>query len=110
MPIISYADFEKVEMRVGRVLAVDDLPEARRPAYRLTIDFGPHGRRRSSAQITNYPKEELVGRLVVAVTNFPPKQVRKFMSEVLVLGAINADDMVILLRPDEGAELGSRVA
>ncbi len=110
MPTIAFSDFEKVEMRVGRIIAVEDFPEARKPAYKLTLDFGPHGVWRSSAQVTNYGKEELLGRLIVAVTNFPPKQVGKFKSEVLVLGAINADDSVILLKPDEGAELGSRIA
>ena len=110
MPTITWPDFEKVEMRVGRVVAVDDFPEARKAAYKLTVDFGPHGVKRSSAQVTNYRKEELLGRLVVAVTNFPPKRIGPFMSEVLVLGAINADDSVILLKPDDGAELGSRIA
>ncbi|MBI2976617.1 MAG: tRNA-binding protein [Chloroflexi bacterium] len=110
MTTLTWPDFEKVEMRVGRIVAVDDFPQARKPAYKLTIDFGPHGARRSSAQVTNYRKEELLGRLVVAVVNFPPRQVGPFKSEVLVLGAINADDTVILLRPDEGAELGSRIA
>lgn len=108
--MIAFADFEKVEMRVGRIIAVHDFPEARKPAYKLTLDFGPYGIKQSSAQVTNYSKEELLGRLIVAVTNFPPKQVGKFKSEVLVLGAINADDSVILLKPDEGAELGSRIA
>ncbi len=110
MTTITWPDFEKVEMRVGRVVAVDDFPEARKAAYKLTVDFGPHGVKRSSAQVTNYKKEELLGRLVVAVTNFPPKKIGPFMSEVLVLGAINADDTVILLKPDDGAELGSRIA
>lgn len=110
MATISWSDFERVEMRVGRIMAVDDFPEARKPAYQLTIDFGPHGTRRSSAQITNYSKTELLGRLVVAVTNFPPKQVGTFKSEVLVLGAINADGAVILLKPDDQAELGARIA
>ncbi len=109
-PTIQYSDFTKVEMRVGRIIAVDDFPEARWPAYKLTLDFGPYGIRRSSAQVTNYQKEELLGRLIVAVTNFPPKQVGKFKSEVLVLGAINADDAVILLKPDDKAELGSPIA
>lgn len=110
MPTIEYSDFAKVEMRVGRITAVDDFPEARKPAFKLTIDFGPYGIKRSSAQVTNYEKEELLNRLVVAVTNFPPKQVGKFKSEVLVLGAINADDTVILIKPDDAAELGSRIA
>ena len=110
MPTIAFSDFEKVEMRVGRITAVHDFPEAHKPAYKLTLDFGPYGIKQSSAQVTNYQKEELLGRLIVAVTNFPPKQVGKFKSEVLVLGAINADDTVILLKPDDGAELGSPIA
>ena len=110
MPTITWPDFEKVEMRAGRIIAVDDFPEARKPAYKLTVDFGSLGVKRSSAQVTNYRKDELLGRLVVAVTNFPPKRIGPFMSEVLVLGAINADDTVILLKPDDGAELGSRIA
>lgn len=110
MDIISYPDFAKIEMRVGRIIAVDDFPEARQPAYKLTLDFGPLGVKRSSAQVTNYKKDELLNRLIVAVVNFPPKQIGKFKSEVLVLGAINADDTVILLKPDEGAELGSPIA
>ena len=110
MTTITWAEFEKVEMRVGRITAADDFPEARKPAYKLTIDFGPHGTRRSSAQVTNYRKEELLGRLIVAVMNFPPKQIGPFKSEVLVLGAINANDEVILLRPDERAEVGARIA
>ena len=110
MCTISYSDFAKVEMRVGRIVAVEDFPEARKPAYKLTIDFGPHGIKRSSAQVTNYEKEELLNRLIVAVTNFHPKQVGKFKSEVLVLGAINADDSVILIKPDDAAELGAPIA
>lgn len=110
MPTIPYSDFEKVEMRVGRVVAVEDYPEARKPAYKLTLDFGPHGTRRSSAQVTHYPKDQLLGRLIVAVVNFPPKQIGNFTSEVLVLGAINADGEVILLQPDAGAELGAPIA
>ncbi len=110
MDTISYSDFTKVDMRVGRIIAVEDFPEARKPAYKLTLDFGPYGTRRSSAQVTNYPKDELLNRLIVAVVNFPPKQVGKFKSEVLVLGAINADDTVILLKPDDAAELGAPIA
>lgn len=110
MPLISYPDFAKIEMRVGRIIAVEEFPEARKPAFKLTVDFGPHGLRRSSAQVTNYKKEELLNRLVVAVTNFPPKQIGSFKSEVLVLGAINSDDSVILLKPDDGAELGAPIA
>ena len=90
--MIEYADFEKVDMRVGRIVAVEDFPEARRPAWKLRIDFGPElGEKRSSAQITNYAREELEGRLVVAVVNFPPRQIGPVRSEVLVLGAV-ADD------------------
>jgi tRNA-binding protein len=95
---------------VGRITAVEDFPLARKPAYKLTVDFGPHGVKRSSAQVTNYKKDDLLGSLVVAVTNFPAKQIGRYMSEVLVLGAIQADDTVLLLRPDDGAELGSRIA
>ena len=87
-------------MRVGRVAAVEDFPEARKPAWKLTIDFGPEiGERRSSAQVRNYTREELEGRLVVAVVNFPPRQIGPFMSEVLVLGAPDEEGNVILLQP-----------
>jgi tRNA-binding protein len=104
-------DFQKIEMRVGRVLAVEDFPEARNPSYKLIIDFGPHGTRRSSAAVRRwYEKAELVGRLVVCVTNFPPRRIATFDSEVLTLGAINADGRVVLLRPDDDAELGSPIA
>ena len=107
---LAWADFERVDMRVGRITDVATFPEARKPAYKLTIDFGPFGVRRSSAQITNYRRDDLVGRLIVAVVNFPPKRIGPFVSEVLVLGAIQPDDSVILLAPDPGAELGSRIA
>ncbi len=107
---LAWADFERVDMRVGRITDVEAFPEARKPAYKLTIDFGPFGVRRSSAQITNYRRDDLVGRLIVAVVNFPPKRIGPFVSEVLVLGAIQPDDSVILLAPDPGAELGSRIA
>src|SRR5262245_59565587 len=110
MSLITYPDFTKVDMRVGRIVDVEDFPEARKPAYKLTLDFGPLGTRRSSAQVTNYTKEELLHRLIVAVVNFPPKQIGPFRSEVLVLGAINADDSVILLKPDDLAELGAPIA
>jgi len=110
MTPITYQDFTKVDMRVGRIIAVNDFPQARKPAYQLTIDFGPLGTRRSSAQVTNYTKEQLLNRLIVAVFNFPPKQIGPFKSEVLVLGAINADDSVILLKPDDAAELGAPIA
>ncbi len=111
MPEIAVDDFQKVEMRVGRIVDVQDFPEARKPSYRLTIDFGPHGTRRSSAAVRPwYSKEDLRGRAIVAVTNFPPRQVGPFMSEVLCLGAVESDGRVILLRPDQEGELGARVA
>ena len=108
--MIEFDDFLKVDMRVGRVVAVDDFPEARKPAWKLTIDFGPElGTKRSSAQITNYAREELEGRLVVAVVNFPPRQIGPFMSEVLTLGASDEDGNVILLEPRSDVPLGSRI-
>jgi tRNA-binding protein len=111
MPEISWDQFEAVEMRVGRVVAVEDFPEARVPAWKLEIDFGPEiGRKRASAQITNYERSELEGRLVVGVVNFPPKRIGPFVSEVLVLGALDAEKGVILLRPDEEVALGDRIA
>ena len=107
---IAIEDFEAVEMRVGRITAVDDFPEARKPAWKLTIDFGPEvGVKRSSAQVTNYAREELEGRLVVAVVNFPPRQIGPFMSEVLCLGASDEEDRIILLAPDVDVPLGSRI-
>jgi tRNA-binding protein len=108
--MIEFDDFLKVDMRVGRVVAVDDFPEARKPAWKLTIDFGPEiGTKRSSAQITNYAREELEGRLVVAVVNFPPRQIGPVMSEVLTLGASDEDGNIILLEPRSDVPLGSRI-
>jgi tRNA-binding protein len=107
---ISFEQFLAVDMRVGRVVAVDEFPEARKPAWKLLVDFGPEiGTKRSSAQITNYAREELLDRLVVAVVNFPPRQIGPVRSEVLVLGAMRGDT-VILLEPREGAEPGDRIA
>jgi tRNA-binding protein len=107
---IAYDDFAKVEMRVGRIVEVEDFPEARKPAWKLTIDFGEEiGVKRSSAQITNYPREALEGRLVVGVVNFPPRQIGPVRSEVLVLGASDAEDRVILLAPDSDVPLGARI-
>jgi len=100
----------RVEMRVGRIVEVEDFPEARRPAWKLRVDFGEKiGVRRSSAQITNYARESLVGRLVVAVVNFPPKQIGPVRSECLVLGTYTADGTVLLLTPEPEAALGDRV-
>ena len=109
-PPIAWGDFQKVDMRVGVVTDARDFPEARRPAYRLWIDFGPLGVKRSSAQITrHYQPAELVGRRVVAVVNFPPKQIGPFVSEVLVLGAYDEAGEVILLHPDHPVEPGARI-
>jgi tRNA-binding protein len=108
--VIDFDDFMKVDIRVGRVARVEDFPEARKPAWKLTIDFGPElGERRSSAQVRNYTREELEGRLVVAVVNFPPRQIGPFMSEVLVLGAPDEQGRVILLHPDQDVPLGGRI-
>lgn len=108
---ISYEHFLGVEMRVGRITAVEDFPEARVPAWKLTIDFGPEiGVKRSSAQITSYPRSQLEGRLVVAVVNFPPRRIGPFSSEVLVLGALTERQGVVLLGPDREVELGARIA
>ncbi len=108
--MIDFEQFEAVDMRVGRVLAVDDFPEARKPAWKLRIDFGPEiGVKRSSAQITSYSREELLDTLVVGVVNFPPRQIGPFFSEVLVLGALDGDRDIILVRPDRAAEPGSRI-
>ena len=103
-------DFKKIEMRVGRITAVDDFPEARNPSWKLTIDLGPLGTKRSSAAVRRwYEKSELVGRLVVCVTNFPPRRIATFDSEVLVLGAIDPEKGVVLLRPDQDVEPGDRI-
>jgi tRNA-binding protein len=108
--MITFDDFLKVDMRVGRITAVEDFPEARKPAWKLTIDFGPEiGTKRSSAQITNYPRDELEGRLVVAVVNFPPRQIGPVRSEVLTLGASDEDGNIILLEPRSDVPLGSRI-
>ena len=107
---LTWAQFEAVDMRVGRIVEVRPFPEARRPAWRLRVDFGPElGERRSSAQITNYPREELEGRLVIGVVNFPPKQIGPVMSECLVLGTYAADRTVLLLNPEPDAQPGDRV-
>ncbi len=108
---ITWEQFEAVDMRVGRIVSVEDFPEARQPAWKLEIDFGPElGTRRSSAQITHYSREELEGTLVVAVVNFAPKRIGPFVSEVLVLGALDDELGVVLLRPDRDAALGERIA
>ena len=111
MEEISWNDFMKVELRVGRVLQAEVFKEARKPAYKLLVDFGPElGQRKSSAQITaHYQPEDLVGRLVVAVVNFPKKQIGPLMSECLVTGFHNADGAVALCVPDKDVPLGTRL-
>jgi tRNA-binding protein len=109
--LIDIDHFNAVDMRVGRVLAVDDFPQARIPAWKLTIDFGAKiGPKRSSARVTNYTREQLLDTLVVAVVNFPPRRIGPFSSEVLVLGAVDGDGAVLLLRPDAGAAPGDRIS
>jgi len=106
---ITFKDFTKVDLRVGTIIEVCDFPEARQPAYQLTIDFGTLGIKKSSAQITTlYSKEELYNRQIIAVVNFPKKQIAKFMSECLILGAVNGKD-VILLHPESAIKNGTTV-
>jgi tRNA-binding protein len=109
--MITFADFERVDIRAGRIVQADPFPEARKPAYKLTIDFGPEiGVKRSSAQLTAlYRREELIGRLVLAVVNFPPRQIGPFMSEVLTLGVPDAHGHVVLVRPDADVPLGGKL-
>jgi tRNA-binding protein len=107
---ISWSDFEKVDIRAGTILEAAVFPQARKPAYKLLIDFGPEGIRKSSAQITAfYQLEELVGRQVIAVINFPPKQIGPFVSECLVLGVYTPDKDVVLLSPLQAVENGAKV-
>ncbi len=110
MKKIEYRDFSNVDMRVGRVVRVEDFPKARRPAYKLWIDFGTFGVKKTSAQITKlYEKDELMNRLVIAIVNFYPKQIADFMSEVLVLGLVPDKETVVLIGPDREVPLGTRV-
>ena len=106
----TWDEFERLELAVGVITEVEDFPEARDPAFRLGIDFGPRGTRRSSARITHYRREELLGRQVVCVLGFEPKRIAGFKSEVLVLGALSDEHDVVLLRPDREVEPGSGVA
>jgi tRNA-binding protein len=109
--VISWQDFEKVEMRVGTIISADDFPEAKNPSYKLKINFGQLGIKRSSAQITKlYKKEDLLNKQVIAVTNFPPKQIATFVSECLVLGLVLEGKNVVLLQPERKVENGYRVA
>lgn len=107
--MITYDDFAKVDMRVGKVIKVEDFPEAIKPAYKLTIDFGSLGIKKSSAQIINYKKEDLMNRQVICVVNFAPKQIGPFVSEVLTLGAERDEGGYELLSPSPEAKLGKRV-
>jgi tRNA-binding protein len=109
--VIEAGQFHAVDMRVGRVVSVEEFPEARVPAWKLLIDFGPElGVKRSSAQITHYSRELLEGSLVVGVVNLVPRLIARFKSEVLVLGALDETEGVVLLRPDKDVALGSRIA
>ncbi len=108
--MITWNDFEKVELRVGTVIEVNDFPEARKPSYKLKIDFGELGIKHSSAQVTKlYKKDDLVGKQVIAVTNFLPKQIANFMSECLVLGVVLENKEVILLQPERAVQNGSKI-
>jgi len=110
MAQITYDYFEKVDIRVGKIIKVEDFPKARKPAYKLWIDLGIPGVKKSSAQITKlYSKDDLVGRLIIAVINFPPRQIADFSSEVLVLGVVVDNDEVMLVRPDSDVPLGKRI-
>lgn len=108
---IQFAEFMKVDIRAGTIVKVEDYPEARKPAYKLEIDFGdPLGKKRSSAQLTHhYSKEELVGKQILAVVNFPPKQIGKFISEVLTLGLPDGNEKVVLIEPTLPVPNGSRL-
>ncbi|WP_017655233.1 tRNA-binding protein [Fortiea contorta] len=110
MSQISYEDFEKVEIRVGKIIQVEEFTKAKKPAYKLWIDFGDLGVKKSSAQITKlYQHEDLLDKLILAVINFPPRQIADFMSEVLVLGVVLDDGDVVLIQPDRAVPLGKRI-
>jgi tRNA-binding protein len=110
MDTIAWPDFERVELRVGTILAVDDFPEARKPAWKLTVDFGEFGLRRASAQITtHYRKEDLLGRQVIGVLNFPPKQIGPFRSEVLVTGFADESGAIVLAIPERRVPNGAKL-
>lgn len=107
---ITWEDFEKIDMRVGTILEVNDFPKAKKPAYQLIIDFGELGIKKSSAQIVHlYRKEDLIGRQIIAVVNFPPKQIANFISECLVMGVYNENNEVILLAPERNTKNGCKI-
>ena len=108
--MITWQDFEKIDIRVGTILAIEDFPNARKPSFQLSIDFGELGIKKSAAQITTlYSKDELKGKHVVAVVNFPPKQIANFFSECLVLGVYNETNEVVLLAPGKAVKNGSKI-
>lgn len=110
MAQINFEDFEKIEIHVGKIIKVEEFPQAKKPAYKLWIDFGDLGMKKSSAQITKlYKASELIDRLILAVTNFPPRQIANFISEVLVLGVVLDDGDVVLIQPDRDVTLGKRI-
>ncbi|RCJ22575.1 molecular chaperone [Nostoc sp. ATCC 43529] len=110
MAQINFEDFEKVEIHVGKIINVEEFPKAKKPAYKLWIDFGDLGIKKSSAQITKlYEPTELIGKLILAVTNFSPRQIADFISEVLVLGVVLDDGEVVLIQPDRDVALGKRI-
>jgi export-related chaperone CsaA len=109
--MITWADFEKIDIRAGTIIAVQDFPEARNPSYKLTIDFGSLGIKQSSAQITRlYTKEALLQKQIIAILNFPPKQIANFFSECLVLGVLGNNKDIIMLHPEQLVENGSKIA
>ncbi|MBD2678708.1 MULTISPECIES: tRNA-binding protein [Nostoc] len=111
MAQVSFEDFDKVEINVGKIIKIEEFPKAKKPAYKLWIDFGDLGIKKSSAQITKlYQPTELIGRLILAVTNFSPRQIADFISEVLVLGVVLDDGEVVLIQPDRDVPLGKRIS
>ncbi|QNF34562.1 tRNA-binding protein [Adhaeribacter swui] len=110
METINWNDFEKVALRVGTIIEVNDFPEARKPAYKIIVDFGPLGIKKSSAQVTvNYTKEALIGKQVIAVVNFPPKQIGKYLSEVLITGFEDANGHIVLAQPQSPVPNGAKL-
>ena len=108
--MIKWSDFEKIDMRVGTIIEAADFPEARKPAFKLIIDFGEYGTLKSSAQITaHYTKEDLIGKQVIGVVNFPPKQIGPFISECLVMGVYDEKNEVVLIQPDRSCANGSKI-